>query len=175
MVKKILPAKDPILRKKSKRVKKIDKKVLRLVKDLKETLVAQKDPEGVGLAAPQIGKNLRVFVIKPKDKVKVFINPKLVSVLKKKSTEKKKPKTMEGCLSVPNYYGPLRRAQKIKVEYQNTKGETRVENFEGLSAQIILHEIDHLNGKLFIDHLLKQKQKLYEYVDGDWEEVDLII
>lgn len=174
MIRKILPANDLILRKVAKPVTKIDKKVLSLIKDLKDTLIVQKDPVGIGLAAPQIGKGLQVFVIRPKDKARAFINPKLLSVTKSAQGKKQK-KIMEGCLSVPNYYGPLRRAQKAKIEYLNSKGENIIEEFTGLSAQIILHEIDHLKGKLFIDHLLTQKQKLYEYINGEWEEVDLII
>ena len=82
---------------------------------------------------------------------------------------------MEGCLSIPHYYGPIRRLQKIQLKYLDEKGEERNENIEGLKAQIIMHEIDHLNGVLFIDRLLEQKQKLYELVEGEWEEVDLII
>ena len=82
---------------------------------------------------------------------------------------------MEGCLSLPHFYGPLKRPPKIKIEYLDEDGNKKIDTFEGLEAQIIQHEIDHLEGVLFIDRLLEQKEKLYEYVDGEWEEVDLII
>jgi peptide deformylase len=179
MVKKIVVVKDPRLREKSKSVKNIDKKILKLIQDLHDTLLAQKDPEGVGLAGPQIGKNYRVFVVKLEGNVKTFINPKIVSDIKEKKLKKAKKdapgpqKIMEGCLSLPHYYGPLKRSNKIKVSYLDEKGEKKVETFESFSAQIIHHEIDHLNGILFIDRLLEQKKPLYELVGENWQEVEI--
>lgn len=176
MIRKILRSGDPKLRRVSKPVIKIDNKVLELIKDLKETLIIQKDPEGIGLAAPQIGKNLRVFVTNYQDFKKVFINPKIVSVETSKRQEvrgKSKTEILEGCLSLPNYYGPLKRNQKIKIKYQNEKNETISEEFTGFQAQIILHEIDHLNGILFLDRLLEQKKPLYQIEGDNWEEVEL--
>lgn len=177
MIKSILNVKDPILRTKCKSVIKVDKKISELIKDLKDTLKVQKDPEGVGLAAPQIGKNLRVFVIMPEPgKCRAFINAHIVKFEKGKNNMKKNAskKIMEGCLSLPNYYGPLMRSWSITVNYLDEKGEKKNEKFVGLEAQIILHEIDHLEGVLFIDRLLEQKTPLYEYMNGEWEEVDLI-
>lgn len=174
MVKKILKADNPKLRKRSKPVKEVDKKILSLIADLKETLVAQKEPEGIGLAAPQIGKNLKIFVVKVHDELKIFINPEITAVLRKKSQGKEK-EIMEGCLSVPHYYGPLKRAKKIRVKYLTPEGEKRVETFEGLPAQIIQHEIDHLDGILFVDRLLEQKKPLYKLEADEWEKVDLMI
>ena len=78
MIQKIVSADNPVLRKKSKPVKKIDKRILKLIQDLKDTLVAQKDPPGVGLAACQIGKNVRVFAMKDGDRVKAIINPQIL-------------------------------------------------------------------------------------------------
>lgn len=177
MIRTILTATKASLRQKSKPVKKVDKKILSLISDMKETLAAQEDPEGIGLAAPQVGKNLSIFLMKPKDKIKIIINPKVISVLKdeKKNKSGKGKKLMEGCLSLPHFYGPIKRAKEIKIEYLNTKGDKVVESFFGLNAQIVLHEIDHLEGVLFVDHLLKQKKPLYEYIDGEFEEVDLIV
>jgi peptide deformylase len=179
MVKKILLSSDPILRRISKPVGKIDKKVSALIKDLKDTLNVQKDPEGVGLAAPQIGKNLRVFVAKYKDFEKVVINPEIVKIgpeSKKKSSGKKRPgkEILEGCLSLPYYYGPLKRAGKITIKYMDEKGENLTETFEGFHAQIIMHEIDHLEGILFIDHLLGEGKPLYKVEGDEWEEVELL-
>jgi peptide deformylase len=80
---------------------------------------------------------------------------------------------MEGCLSLPNYNGPLTRNNKITIKYLAETGEPRQESFEGFEAQIIQHEIDHLEGILFVDHLIKQNKPLYELVNGEWEEVEL--
>lgn len=175
----ILTATEPTLRQKSKAVKKIDKKILSLIADMEETLSSQDDPEGIGLAAPQVGKNLRIFLMKPKDEIKVIINPKVIkiteNVKKSKKKKSKRKKIMEGCLSLPHFYGPIERAKKVKLKYLNVNSEEVVETFEGLLAQIVLHEIDHLEGVLFVDHLLKQKKPLYEYIDGEFEEVDLIV
>lgn len=175
MIRKVLQSGDPILRQKSKPVKKVDKKVLSLIRDLKDTLNRQKDPEGVGLAAPQIGKNLSVFLADYKNFQRVVINPEVLKIGKRSKVKvKSKKEILEGCLSLPYYYGPLKRAAKITLRYLNEKGEKITEDFEGFNAQIILHEIDHLKGILFIDRLLEEKKPLYK-VEGDkWEEVELI-
>lgn len=177
MIQKILPSNDPILRRKSKPVAKVDKKVLKLIKDLKDTLSVQKEPEGVGLAAPQIGKNLRVFVANYKGFDRVVVNPVLLKTEKvtaKSVKSKSKKEILEGCLSLPYYYGPLKRAGKITVKYLSEKGEEITEVFEGFNAQIIMHEIDHLEGILFVDRLLKEKKPLYKVEGDEWEEVELI-
>jgi peptide deformylase len=93
---------------------------------------------------------------------------------KAEKSKRSKREILEGCLSLPYYYGPLKRAKSVKVEYLNEKGEKITEEFENFDAQIILHEIDHLNGVLFIDHLLKEKKPLYKVEDDEWEEVELI-
>lgn len=178
MVRKILQSGDPVLRQKSKPVKKVDKKILKLIQDLKDTLRTQKEPEGVGLAAPQIGKNLRVFVADYKNFQRVVINPEVVAISKKRlvnsKTKKSKKEILEGCLSLPYYYGPLKRAPKITVKYLNEKGKVTVEDFAEFDAQIILHEIDHLEGILFIDHLLEEKKPLYKVEGDEWEEVEFL-
>jgi peptide deformylase len=177
MIQKILQSKDPLLRKISKPVAKVDKKVLTIVKDLKETLSVQKEPEGVGLAAPQIGKLLRIFVANYKGFERVVINPEIIKIEKvaaKPSGKLPKKEILEGCLSLPYYYGPLKRAAKITVKYLNEKGESVTETFEGFNAQIIMHEIDHLEGILFIDRLIKEKKPLYKVEGDEWEEVELI-
>ncbi|HLA04092.1 MAG TPA: peptide deformylase [Patescibacteria group bacterium] len=176
MIRRILQSGDPVLRKRSKPVAKIDKKVSGLIKDLKDTLKIQKAPEGVGLAAPQIGKNLRVFVADYKDFERIVINPKILKITKTPGKVKKKTKKeiLEGCLSLPYYYGPLKRSPKIKVQYLNEEGKEIIEEFKDFDAQIILHEIDHLNGVLFIDRLLEEKKPLYKVDGEEWEEVELI-
>lgn len=179
MIRKILSAKNPLLREKAKGVEKIDKKVVSVITDLKDTLAIQKDPEGVGLAAPQIGKSLRIFVINYSNTQRVVINPEVVKVSeeKEKRKGKKKParrEIMEGCLSLPNYYSPLEREKKVTIKYLNEKGEEKIEKFKGFFAQIVLHEVDHLKGILFIDRLLEQKKPLYKLEKSGWEEVELI-
>ena len=178
MVQKIIQSGDPILRKLSKPVEKIDKKVLGLIQDLKDTLAVQKDPEGVGLAAPQIGKNLRVFAVDFKSLKRIVINPEIIAIDKAshstKNTSNKKSEILEGCLSLPHYYGPLKREGFIKIKYLDENGKEIIEEFKDFNAQIMLHEIDHLNGFLFVDRLLEQKKKLYKLdTDDEWEEVEI--
>jgi len=173
MVRKVLPVTDPKLRESSRTVGKVDKKILSIVKDLKETLASQKDPEGVGLAAPQIGKLLKIFVMLDAGELKAVINPEIVNVSQKKSGKLKKGEIMEGCLSLPHYYGPLKRPKKITIKYLDEEGSEKVEDFVGFTAQIVQHEIDHLNGILFIDRLLTNKKPLYKLVKDEWEEVEL--
>jgi peptide deformylase len=183
MIRKILLSGDPLLREKSKPVTRVDKKVQSIIKDLKDTLAIQKEPEGVGLSAPQIGKLLKIFVTKYNDFKRVVINPEVLKIEKGKRPAspagrqevkgKSKKEILEGCLSLPYYYGPIKRSPKITVKYLNEKGEEVVETFEGFNAQIVMHEIDHLKGVLFIDHLIAKKQPLYKIEGDEWEEVEL--
>lgn len=139
---------------------------------MKKTLLAAKDPQGVGLAAPQIGKSLKLFITKPIDKspIQVFINPKIVSNIKYQvSSAKEKPihdNKLEGCLSLPNIWGEVKRSTTIKLQYQllttNQKLITRTRSFSGFLATIIQHEFDHLEGILFPKRVLEQKGKLYK-------------
>ncbi len=174
MVKKIVGSKDPVLRKPSKAVAKIDRKILRLIRDLTDTLARQKDPEGVGLAAPQLGVNLRIFVMVKGKEIVPVVNPEILAVSKKQIAKKKKGHSiLEGCLSLPNYYTPLKRAEKVKLKYLTPDGKEKIEEFTGFSAQIVQHEVDHLNGIMFIDRLLEQKKTLYKMEKGEWVEVEL--
>jgi len=174
MVRKILAAKEQSLRMPSKPVERVDKKILQIVNDLKETLAAQKDPEGVGLAAPQIGKNLRIFVVVFNKISLVAINPEIVSVSSQLTEDsEKKDQIMEGCLSLPHFYGPLRRAKSITLKYLTPEGKEKTEEFSGFIAQIVQHELDHLKGILFVDRLLEQKKSLYRQAGDEWEEVEL--
>ena len=176
MVKKVLQSTNPKLRLKSKAVGKIDKKIFRLIQDLKDTLAVQKEPEGVGLAAPQIGKNLRMFIVSYKNIKRVVINPEILETqtTHHKAQSTKHNEIMEGCLSLPNFYGPLKRADFVKLKYQDETGKERVEDFKGFFAQIILHETDHLEGILFVDRLLSAKSPLFRLKGEEWEEVELI-
>jgi len=175
MVQKIIQSGNPILRKVSKPVGTIDKKIKALIQDLKDTLAVQKDPEGVGLAAPQIGVNLRVFAVDFKNLKRIIINPEVLELKNQtKETKKKRSEILEGCLSLPHYYGPLTRDSYVKLKYLDENGKEIEEEFNDFNAQIMLHEIDHLNGFLFVDRLLEQKKKLYKLdADDTWEEVEL--
>ena len=119
--------------------------IQKLISDMKATLA--RTPNGIGLAAPQIGKNLRIFVALPELELNqtVFINP----VITKISSEAKPME--EGCLSVPEKYGKVGRAISLKVEAYNERGRKFKMKVEGLVAQLVQHEVDHLDGKLFID------------------------
>lgn len=182
MVKKVVDIKNPILRQKAKPVAKIDKKIRQLIQDMQDTLEVQKDPEGVGLAAPQLGKNLRIFVVDYRKDKKIIINPEILEVSETPKTKRKnlpagrqgKNQILEGCLSLPYYYGPIKRSTRIKIKYQNIDGKEKTEEFSGFLAQIMQHEIDHLNGILFIDRIIEQKSPLYKFKgEDDWEEVDI--
>lgn len=178
---KIVHAPAPVLTKGVRQVKKIDKKLRELVYDMEETLIAQTDPQGVGLAAPQIDVDLAIFIIKPtlKSETLVFINPKILetkvagpapaSSTKKDDEEDVK---LEGCLSIPKIWGPVTRNAKVLLEYQDLTGEKRTEWFGGFKAVIIQHETDHLNGILFTERVLEQKNKLYEEKNGELSALD---
>lgn len=147
----IIQKENPILRKKADLVSQNElnqKDISKIIKDLKEALASQED--GVAIAAPQIGILKRIFIISkkvlPEDKEdKVFINPKIIF------QSKDKKKMREGCLSVRWLYGTVKRSSRVTVEAQNEMGEKFIETGTGLIAQIFQHEIDHLNGILFID------------------------
>jgi len=172
MIRKIVLSKDPVIRQKAKPIKKFDKKIKQLAEDLIDTLRVQKDPEGVGLAACQIGKSLAIFAFLDKDKkIRVIANPKVVET--KYNKKKTKKSILEGCLSIPDYYGHVKRPSEITIKYQDLVGQEKTETFKGFQAHIIQHEIDHLNGVLFIDHLIEQKQPLYELKGSEWEKVEI--
>jgi len=143
----ILPMVDynnPVLRQKAKRVSSIDGAIARLIDDMVETM---REVGGVGLAAPQIGVPLRIAVIElPDEEIIVLVNPKIV----KRSGERQ---IEEGCLSIPGYRGEIQRSEKVTVKGLDRFGrEIRIKG-EGLLAQALEHELDHLDGTLYIDHL----------------------
>ena len=120
-IKKILTVPDTKLRQQSKPIKKINKKIEKLVNDLINTAKAAKEPKGVGLSAIQIGKPLRVFVIKKGRKFVPFINPKIIWQSKKMLSQvlEKENVFLEGCLSVPGYYGFVDRPHAVKIKWQD--------------------------------------------------------
>jgi len=144
-LKKIRKIGDPVLRENSKPVQKIDRPVLELVKDMVDTL---QDEGGVGLAAPQIGVTRRVIIVRFEDKAEAYINPEL-EVEGNELVEGD-----EGCLSIYSIQGfRVARSPRIKVKALNMRGEQLEFIAEDMLARILQHEVDHLNGVLFLDHL----------------------
>lgn len=160
---KIVQKDDPILRKKAQSVPLTDigtSKMKKIFSDMRKALASQDD--GVALAAPQIGVGLRIFIVsgkvfdmtkpegvvseKKKSKDLICINPKIVKISKDKKVVE------EGCLSVRYLYGKTKRSTKARIRTYNEKGELFEIGGSGLLAQIFQHEIDHLDGILFIDH-----------------------
>ena len=156
MIRKILIEPNKILRQKSKSVEKVDREVQQLMNDMLDSMYAA---PGIGLAAIQIGIPKRVIVmdISKDNKNKnpmYFVNPEIIW----KGTDKLIYE--EGCLSVPNYFAEIERPKKCDVEYLDYNGNKKILNAEGLFATCIQHEMDHLEGILFIDYLSKLKKTM---------------
>ena len=155
-IKKIVTVPDSILRKKSLVVEKVNKEIKNLMDDMLETMY--KAP-GIGLAAVQIGILKRIVVIdiskdeNKKDPV-YFVNPELTWKSKEKATYE------EGCLSIPDQFAKIDRPEKCTVKFLDYNGNPKEIKAEGLLATCIQHEIDHLNGVLFIDYLSKLKKNM---------------
>lgn len=151
----------PVLSKKGKQIEAIDEEIKTLVANMWETMY---NASGIGIAAPQIGKSLRLFVIDTKqmegenseltDGVKkVFINAVMLD-------EWDEPyEYEEGCLSIPHIRGNVSRNASIKIEYQDLEGNLHTEEYKGLNARVIQHEYDHIEGKLFTDYLKPIKKR----------------
>lgn len=201
----IVNAPNPVLAQVAKKIPKVNKAVLKLIKEMEQTLLSANDPIGVGLAAPQVGVSLQLFITKPtsKSKIQVFINPKIISktihktkishltigsdrvqLLNASSSNKSSDtKTkLEGCLSLPNIWGEVRRDPEIKLQYQqitnNRELITEARTFSGFMATIIQHEVDHLDGVLFPKRVLEQKGILYkshknEKNEDEFEEIEI--
>lgn len=132
---------DEVLRKKCEEVKKFDEQLWALLDDMKETVRAE---DGAGLAAPQVGVNLRVVVIDLEEGYFEMINPKILSF-------KGEQRGNEGCLSVKGKYGVVTRPNKVKAEYRDRKGKKHTVTGTGLFARCMCHEFDHLDGILYVD------------------------
>ncbi|MDO8621382.1 MAG: peptide deformylase [Candidatus Levybacteria bacterium] len=163
----IITAPNPVLSQSAKQIPEVNLNILKLIEEMEETLLTAKDPQGVGLAAPQIDKSLQIFLAKPtpKSSTLVFINPKIVSSINApiQNTKYKIQNTkLEGCLSLPNIWGEVNRLPQITLSYMDTRGASHKRTFKGFIATIIQHETDHLNGILFPKRVLEQKGKLYK-------------
>jgi len=150
----ILP--DPVLRQLSQPVETVDAEIRRLADDMLDTMY---DAPGIGLAAIQIGIPRQMLVIDvSKDGEEkqplVFINPKILTTSDEPSVYE------EGCLSIPDYYAEVERPAAITIEYIDLEGKKLTAKVDGLLATCLQHEIDHLNGVLFIDHISKLKREM---------------
>lgn len=154
MLRDIVTGKDTkVLRRQAKDVKKIDGDVLELVRDMQETLAATDN--GIGLAAPQVGESLRLFIIHPHlaaeeaEGHEVYINPEITKASRKTVEEE------EGCLSIPGKWDVIARPQKVTVKAQDEYGNSFKVTGKGLLARLFRHEVDHLQGILYLDHIKK--------------------
>ncbi len=150
MIRKITEYPEEVLGKVGKPIEKFDEELEQLCADMFETMY---DAEGVGLAAPQIGLNLRLFVMDCEDVKLIAANPEIIETSGEQSGQ-------EGCLSVGKVPAVVVRPLKAKLRAQNEKGEWFEREAEGYAARCFLHETDHCDGKLFIDHLPKMRREM---------------
>ena len=152
----LVKAPDPRLKLISEPVPEVDSKLRRFMSDMIDTMIAA---NGIGLAAIQVGVPKRVAVIDldpggPKSQPVYLVNPRIVEASEEVSTYN------EGCLSVPEVWDDVKRPARLTVEYTDEKGRFQTVKAEGLLATVLQHEIDHINGLLFIDHLSKLKRSI---------------
>ncbi|MBY3334485.1 peptide deformylase [Rhizobium laguerreae] len=150
----ILP--DPVLRQLSKPVERVDSDLQRLADDMLETMY---DAPGIGLAAIQVGVPRRMLVIDisregEEKQPQVFINPEIVKSSDERSVYE------EGCLSIPDFYAEVERPATVSVKYLDRNGKEQTVEADGLLATCLQHEIDHLNGVLFIDYISRLKREM---------------
>jgi len=178
----VIKAPDPKLRVKTKPVKKINSPLLNTLSEMIKLTQSFQDPEGVGLAATQIGYDQCFFVARlhdskqnppsgPSQRKKRWadygkeftsiINPKILFYSKRSKTY------FEGCLSIPTIWGEVKRHVSVKVIYQDVTGKYLTKTLTGIPAWIFQHEVDHLNGILFADRVLQQKGKFYKFTGKD--------
>jgi peptide deformylase len=183
---KIISAPHQTLRQKAVSVDVVDKKLVQFITDLEKTLQEKDNPKGVGLAAPQVDKKLRIFTTQlsltdtfdDEDslQIKHYINPQITKHSGKHTFggDKRNPQ-LEGCLSIPKIYAPVPRWQWVELEYsvlENGKLVPYKERFEDFPARVIQHEADHLDGVLFTDYALQYDLPVYfeNPQDGQLEE-----
>ena len=151
---KLVYAPDPILKKESAPLPQVDEHHRELIREMYEVMYSS---NGVGLAAPQIGLNLRIFVLdagsrEDEKKPITIINPKILSLGEEIVSYE------EGCLSFPEHFAEIDRPEKIDIEFLDENNNKKSLKFVGFESRIIQHEIDHLNGILFVDHLSRLKR-----------------
>lgn len=152
---RIITFNHPTLRKRAKAVKSNDPDLNKIFRNM---IGAMDVDQGIGLAAPQINISKRIVIIKTDDAPLILINPKIT----RKSL--KKAEIEEGCLSIPGFFGLVKRSQKIKICWQDKSGHPQKMSADGLMARVFQHEIDHLNGQLFV-------YKVNKFTKGDQDEL----
>jgi peptide deformylase len=161
----VITSENPILRQKAKKVHRFDPSIARLIDDLVETMHAA---HGVGLAAPQIALSLRVFVAEYEERKIAMVNPEIIKAEGEELGS-------EGCLSIPGYVGDnIRRATSVVVKGQDARGKAMRVRAEGWLARILQHEIDHLDGILFLDRL-DRPEDLREVSEVELEEAEGVL
>lgn len=161
---KIYEYPDPVLRKKTVEVTAFDEELTKLVEDMADTMY---DAPGIGLAAPQIGRSVKLIVVDATVQIDgekeymSMVNPEIIAHEGIQLDE-------EGCLSVPELTANVKRYKRITVSYQNLEGHTQEFSTEGRFSVVLQHEIDHLNGILFLDHLSSLKRGLYKKKVKKW-------
>lgn len=193
MRKSILTVPNPILRAKSIAVdltKNLDL-INKHIANLEETLEKKANPKGVGLSLPQIGKNLRIFSTylpdssntldqgrpdekeKEQAKLATYINPEIIENSQDRTFGPNlDDPILEGCLSIPNLYGPVPRFSWVTLRYTTPQLEEETKKFAGFFARVIQHELDHLDGVLFIDYVLRYELPFFESRKGKMIEID---
>lgn len=158
----ILSVPHEILRKKSTPIDRLTTEVQDQIVDLIDTIKNAHDPEGVGLSFPQIGLNIRGFVTYLEKKVKIYLNPTILDMSEEMTFggTSERP-TLEGCLSIPWLYGPVKRPKKIKVQALDEHGVEFSKTLSSFPARLFMHEYDHLEGVLFTDYTLRDNLPLY--------------
>lgn len=153
---------DDRLRVKTKPIKKVTPQLKQIFDGMVKLTLSFVDPEGVGLAATQIGEDGQYFVVRHDgDNFKTYINPSITKYSKAKKLY------FEGCLSIPDYWGEITRSLWVDTKYMDEEGQWHEERMKGFDAWVFQHECDHLAGKLFVDHVLEQKAKFYHVVGKD--------
>jgi len=152
----ILTLPDPVLRKKAKPIERVDAELRQLMDDMLATMY---DAPGIGLAAPQVGVLRRLIVMDPaKDEAPksplVMVNPEMLERSEEMRTHE------EGCLSIPDFTAEIERPARTRVSYIDREGKKREAELEGIWSTLVQHEIDHLNGVLFIDYLSRLKRDM---------------
>ena len=140
----LIPEDDILLRRKSKRIAKIDDTIRNVAASMIDTMLKS---QGVGLAAPQVGISKQIIVVLVNEEPRVMINPEILEISKEYCMMN------EGCLSFPGKYLDIERPEKVTIKYRCLSGKPMVEWYEGLEARCILHEIDHLQGVVFLDRI----------------------
>ena len=172
---KIVKLPNPILRKKAKEIAKITPAIEKLAKEMIATLAPRrKKPLGVGLAANQVGQLKRIFIMLMPDKTyQPILNPQILKVSKQQViSQPKDDRLLEGCLSIPGYYGLVNRPLKIKVKYQDLSGRWHNRGFSKPHSIYFQHELDHINGVLFIDRLVRSHPFYLASKTGKLREAD---